>query len=70
MSLSVVVPAVDGDAVGADGGFPEGSALKEGQGLRHHALIKKKTKFSSYMYREILMGSVAKSYMRKGFLIV
>jgi hypothetical protein len=50
MRLSVVVPAVvDGDAVGADGGFPVGSALKEGQGLRHHALIKKKIKFSLYI---------------------
>ena len=35
--------------VGADGGFPVGSALKEGQGLRHHALIKKKIKFSLYI---------------------
>ncbi len=49
MSLSVVVAVVDGDVVGAGGGFPEGSALKEGQGLRHHALIKKKTKFSLYI---------------------
>ncbi len=32
-------------------------------------LIKKKTKFSSYMYKEIQMGSGAESYMRKGFLI-
>ncbi len=32
------------------------------------ALIKKKTKFS-IIYYEIQMGSVAKSYMRKGFLI-
>jgi hypothetical protein len=31
------------------------------------SLIKKKTKFSSYI--RIQMGSVAKSYMRKGFLI-
>ena len=30
-------------------------------------LLKKKTKFSSY--KEIQMGSVAKSYMRKGILI-
>ncbi len=49
MSLSVVVAAVDGDVAGADGGFPVGSALKEGQGLRHHALIKKNTKVSSYI---------------------
>jgi hypothetical protein len=50
MSLSgVVAAAVDGGVVGADGGFPVGSALKEGQGLRHHALIKKITKFSSYV---------------------
>jgi hypothetical protein len=33
------------------------------------ALIKKKTKFSLFIYKEIQMGSVAKSYMRKGFLI-
>jgi hypothetical protein len=31
-------------------------------------LIKKKIKFSSYI-REIESGAVAKSYMRKGFLI-
>ncbi len=31
-------------------------------------LIKKKIKFSSYMYQEIQSGAVAKSYMRKGFL--
>jgi len=31
-------------------------------------LIKKKTKFS-LIYKEIQMGSGAKSYMRKGFLI-
>jgi hypothetical protein len=32
--------------------------------------LKKKIKFSSYtVYKEILMGAVAKSYMRKGFLI-
>ncbi len=30
---------------------------------------KKKTKFSSYTYKEIQMGSGAKSYMRKGVLI-
>jgi hypothetical protein len=28
-----------------------------------------KKKFSSYMYKEIQLGAVAKSYMRKGFLI-
>ncbi len=50
MSLSVAAAAaVDGDAVGAGGGFPVGSALKEGQGLRHHALIKKKIKVSLYI---------------------
>jgi hypothetical protein len=51
MSLSVVVVAVvDGGVVGVDDGFPVGSALKEGQGLRHHAsLIKKKNKFSLYI---------------------
>jgi hypothetical protein len=32
-----------------------------------YALIKKKTKFSSF--KEIQMGLGAKSYMRKGFLI-
>jgi hypothetical protein len=35
-------------------------------------LIKKKIKFSSYthiLYKEIQSGAVAKSYMRKGFLI-
>ncbi len=32
-------------------------------------LINKKTKFSSYMYKKIQMGSGAKSYKRKGFLI-
>jgi len=31
-------------------------------------LIKKKIKFSSYLYQEIQSGAVAKSYMRKGFL--
>ncbi len=29
---------------------------------------KKKIKFSSYIYKEILSGVVAKLYMRKGFL--
>jgi hypothetical protein len=33
------------------------------------ALMKKKTKFSSHTYKEIQMGAVAKSYMRKGILI-
>ncbi len=33
------------------------------------ALMKNKIKFSSYTYKEIQMGAVAKSYMRKGFLI-
>jgi len=33
------------------------------------ALIKNKTKFSSYMYKEIQKGAVVKSYMRKGFII-
>jgi hypothetical protein len=28
-----------------------------------------KIKFSSYTYKEIQSGAVAKSYMRKGFLI-
>jgi hypothetical protein len=28
-----------------------------------------KRKFSSYVFKEIKMGSVAKSYMRKGFLV-
>jgi hypothetical protein len=32
-------------------------------------LIKKKTKFSSYTYKEIQMGLGAKSHMRKAFLI-
>ncbi len=32
-------------------------------------LIKKKVKLSSYIYKEIQNGAVAKSYMRKGFLI-
>ncbi len=32
------------------------------------ALIKNKIKFSSYMYKEIQSGAVAKSNMRKGFL--
>jgi hypothetical protein len=58
--MSLCVVAVDGGVVGADDGFPVGSALKEGQGLRHHALIKKKTKFSLY---------IGKLYMTKGFLI-
>jgi hypothetical protein len=42
----------------------------------HHCLhyatatvIKKETKFSSYTYKEIHMGAVAKSYMRMGFLM-
>jgi hypothetical protein len=39
------------------------------QGKDYSTLIKKKTKFSSYMYKEIQGGAVAKSYMRKGFLI-
>jgi hypothetical protein len=34
-----------------------------------NALIKKKTKFSYILYKEVQMGSGAKSYMRKGFLI-
>ncbi len=33
------------------------------------ALIIKKIKFFSYIYQEIQNGAVAKSYMRKGFLI-
>jgi hypothetical protein len=33
----------------------------------NNALIKKKIEFSSY--KEIQSGAVAKSYMRKGFLI-
>jgi hypothetical protein len=33
------------------------------------ALIKNKNKLSLYMYKEIQNGAVAKSYMRKGFLI-
>ncbi len=36
--------------------------------LHMNTLIKKKTKFSSYTYKEIQIGSSAKSYMRKGFL--
>jgi hypothetical protein len=32
-------------------------------------LIKKKIKFSSYMYKEIQNGAVAKSYMTNGLLI-
>ncbi len=70
MSLSVVVvAAVDGDVAGADGGFPVGSALKEGQRLRHYALIKKKIKFSLYI-GEFRWDRLRSSYMRKGFLIV
>jgi hypothetical protein len=34
-----------------------------------HPLMKKKTKFPPYIYKGIQMGSGAKSYMRKGFLI-
>ncbi len=49
MSLSVVVAVVDGDVVGADDGYRAESALKEGQGLRHHVLIKRRIKFSSYI---------------------
>jgi hypothetical protein len=30
---------------------------------------KENKKFSSYMFKEIQTGAVAKSYMRKGFLI-
>ncbi len=33
------------------------------------ALIKKKIKFSSYTYKEIQNGPVAKSYMTNGLLI-
>jgi hypothetical protein len=36
--------------------------------VRQHTLIKNKIKFSSYK-KEIHTGAVAKSYMRKGFLI-
>ncbi len=32
-------------------------------------MIKKKIKFSSYTYKEIQSGAVAKSYMRKDFQI-
>jgi hypothetical protein len=32
-------------------------------------LIKKKIKFSFYMYKEIQSGAVAKSYMTNGLLI-
>jgi hypothetical protein len=50
------------------------------RGSENAALIKKKLKFSSYInnkkeneifliYKEIPSGAVAKSYMRKGFLI-
>jgi hypothetical protein len=31
--------------------------------------MKKKRRFSSYTYKEIQKGAVAKLYMRKGFLI-
>ncbi len=42
---------------------------KEGEKVRKDStLIKKKIKFSS-LYKEIQMGSGAKSYMRKSFLI-
>jgi hypothetical protein len=34
-----------------------------------HTLLKKKIKFSSYIRRFRQTGAVAKSYMRKGFLI-
>ncbi len=34
-----------------------------------YTLIKNKIKFSSYTYKEIQSGAVAKSHMRKGFLI-
>jgi hypothetical protein len=37
--------------------------------LQHSTLIKKKIKFSSYIYKEIQSRAVAKSYMRKGFQI-
>jgi hypothetical protein len=37
--------------------------------INKNALIKKKRKFALILYKEIKMGSVAKSYMRKGFLI-
>ncbi len=49
MSLSVVAAVVDGDVVGADDGYRAESALKEGQGLRHHVLIKRRIKFSSFI---------------------
>jgi hypothetical protein len=42
--------------------------LRLGKVLQLGTLIKKKIKFSSYI-REIQNGAVAKSYMRKGFLI-
>jgi hypothetical protein len=38
--------------------------------LRQFTQIKNKTKFSSYVYKEIQRGSGAKFYMGKGFLII
>ncbi len=35
----------------------------------YHTLIKKKINFSSYTYKEIQSGAVAKSYMTNGLLI-
>jgi hypothetical protein len=41
----------------------------EGEGNCAVYTDKKKIKFSSYMYKEIQSGAVAKSDIRKGFLI-
>jgi hypothetical protein len=43
--------------------------LLENYSASVHCTDKKKFKFSSYTYKEIQNGAVAKSYMRKGFLI-
>ena len=40
-----------------------------GQGGHMRSLIKKKIKLSSYIYKEIQNGAVAKSYMTNGLLI-
>ncbi len=37
--------------------------------MQYITLIKKKRKFSSYTYKLIQMEAIAKSYMKKGFLI-
>jgi hypothetical protein len=50
-------------------GYSAQNCAFQGMRILIATLIKKKTKFSSYVYKEIQKGSVAKSYVRKPFLI-